>query len=453
MVKTVEGNLCYIEKLLIIKLMEVSMNTTPDVAFLGICDKYSANNILDSNLWSHNFIGLKKASIHYIYPMTLKGIYFVFAVYNPAEFKGSEIIVRDHNNRQILSAEFKVLAPMNEMEKDELPFSEKKETIQVPSLNPSWEIFVYQIDDSIDTMIYGPTNCTIVLKRERLESVIGELVFGYAFSEPLSSEKIQALKSDPLSSKKIVYELNCNKCNKRMNTYAAIERNREIENENMIWFENLPSHFICDCGNRIDLEYLRRNLHLLLEHRNRQNELTSTRMYEKRTLDVILRGYEELIYSDCVEEEIQKYIESNTIILQQFSPVKIFFKRPILSKHKTDFVILTSKKELLFIEIERPNIKLVVKSGAPSGHVNHAFDQVTDWLHTYEDHKIAVLDDLGIGRSEVTKTRGIVIAGNEKAYDPKDVDKLKWRSKEIEFYTYNDIFRSLVNLIRSIDDI
>ena len=79
--------------------------------------------------------------------------------------------------------------------------------------------------------------------------------------------------------------------------------------------------------------------------------------------------------------------------------------------------------------------------------MQHALDQVRDWLHTADEHRAAVLNCLGLQPDDVSAISGVVILGRDRDYKEDHLRKLKWTGfGRIAFFTYDDLLRSLVSL-------
>ena len=105
------------------------------------------------------------------------------------------------------------------------------------------------------------------------------------------------------------------------------------------------------------------------------------------------------------------------------------------------------QKKLVLIELEKTTTKLIKKDGGLHSALNHAFDQVRDWLHVVDEHRLAV----NIDRSRVSTIRGVVIAGRDLGYDAQHLRQLKGSDwGKITLLTYDDLFFSLDSLIRKI---
>jgi Domain of unknown function (DUF4263) len=126
--------------------------------------------------------------------------------------------------------------------------------------------------------------------------------------------------------------------------------------------------------------------------------------------------------------------------LHQFPSNRILTKPKILLAYVADFGIVTPTKELLLIELEKSDMRLLKKDGGIAAPPNHAFDQVRDWLHEVDEHRLAVLDSLGIAREEVSAIRGVVIAGRDSGCDAKNLRKLKGTDRDESHLSPTTIF-------------
>ena len=151
---------------------------------------------------------------------------------------------------------------------------------------------------------------------------------------------------------------------------------------------------------------------------------------------------------------MQQFIDENPILLHQFPAERILPKPPILNSYVADFGIVTPNKELILIELERTSTRLMNKDGGMAAPLSHAFDQARDWLHEVDEHRLAVLDSLKIERDEVSRVRGVVIAGRDKGNEARNLRKLKGADMgEVMFLTYDDLLFALDALIRRMEKI
>ena len=94
------------------------------------------------------------------------------------------------------------------------------------------------------------------------------------------------------------------------------------------------------------------------------------------------------------------------------------------------------------------------KDGGVAADLSHAFDQVRNWLHVVNDHRLAVLDSLKIEKEDVSSVYGIVIAGRDVGYDAHYLRRLKGEDRgRVSFLTYDDLLFALVALIKRMDEL
>jgi len=383
--------------------------------------------------------------------MNLRGFQFAFAVYDPFSFEDARIGVLAPNNEGLFHINLQIQG--DSQPSGYVPSAEVGMFVQ--NAYPVWSFFVYDLDD-IDAVVKHPGQYKITVCRETEEVSIGCLVFGYAPAPPLTKERIAAIRSNPYATKRVRFSMRCNQCNDELRAYTGLERSDEEERDGWIWYKQLPDSFACKCGKTtMDLTMLRDSLHALLGHVTRgKEELSFTRLYERGALEAICNQFASLLDLNPEEEQVQQFIEDNPILLHQFGPERIYHKAPILTKHKTDFAILSNKGALILIEIEKPGKRLLKKDGGMTADLQHAFDQVRDWLHRIEDHRAATLACIDLKPEEVVSVRGVVIAGRDSGYPADHLRKLKWTDfGQIDFYTYDDLLRGSVALVQTVSDL
>ena len=174
-------------------------------------------------------------------------------------------------------------------------------------------------------------------------------------------------------------------------------------------------------------------------------------MYEQGAIRTLCQEFATLIQSNCPEERVQKFIEANPLLLHQFGAEQLFLKPPLLTHRNADFAILTHHRELIFVEIERPALRILKRDGGLAAELQHAIDQVREWLQIADDHRIATLDCIGLKHEDVASVSGLVIAGQDGALSASHLRRLKGADMgRIRFLTYDDLQASLVSLSRSV---
>lgn len=426
----------------------------PSVAFLGVCERATQIKEGQPILWKHSVLGLKQVVLSHVFPVNLKGFQLAFAIYDSASIENTQVRILSSAKEEILRIN---IEPRIQRQAN-LDGSAHQPTIGaiVPQDYPVWSFFVFEVGET-NALILHPDDYTVVIGQGAEEVTIGFLVFTHIPALPLTSEHIAAIRSSPHAAKWVRFTLGCNSCNSKLDSYAGLERNVKDEQEGWIWYQQLPDTFACSRSRtKIDLHWIRENLHGLLgQVLGNAGEVSFARLYEKSTLESICNAFASALSPDPREEDVQKFIENNPILLQQFSPQKIFHKPPLLAKYAADFGILNSKGELILIELEKPNGRLLKKDGGMSAELQHAIDQVRDWLHLVEEYRAATLECIGLKPDEVVSIRGVVIMGRDGSDTPHHLRKLKWTDlgQRITFYTYDDLLGSLVTLIQRLNEL
>ena len=428
------------------------MNTTnkskiPDVAFLGVCERATFDQNGPPHLWRYNILGLKNIVISQIFPLSFVGYQFLIAIYDPLNFGEGSINVRSEDGKVLINFTIKLESKENPQLANEY---QKTETVVYN--NPTWTTFLLTADKG---MVESVGNYNVFLLKDNQEFLIGNIIFGLANVEPLTSDRIAAIKSDPNAAKSARFILECNQCGEVVKSYTGLNHLDDQEKNGFIWYEDLPDRFKCKCGQiDLDLTILRRNMHGLLGRHYTQGEVSFTRLYEKDALEKIAKNFNNLLDSDPLEEVAYQFIKDNPILLHQFSSKRIFYKPPILSKYKADIVILNQKKELLLIELDKSGTRILKKDGGLTADAQRPFTQVNEWLHMVEEEKSAVLRGMDLISSDVSKIRGIIIMGRNKGYDEEHFRKFNWIDfGKVDFYTYDDLLNSLIILIRNMRDL
>jgi hypothetical protein len=424
--------------------------TKSPVVFLGLCERANYVRQGNTNIFKWNILGLRTIVLSHIFPLKLDGGAIGFAFLGSAAGRETKFRLSDESGNEVgtINLFAKAVSP----DSDDAVLREDGALLLVPE--HGW------------TTAFFPVTSGWVIPRPGvyyLEEIasgvpirVGTLQFASIDAPPLTADRIAAIKSEPNASKAVRIELDCKNCPSKFRAYAALERSEKSENEGWFWYQDVPDRFDCECGKTtMDLQFIRRNLHGLLGHRRRDSEeLSFMPLYEKTSLESTRTDFARLISRTPCEELLHQFLYENPILLHQFPAERIISKPPILTSYFADFGIVTPQKELILVELEKTTTRLMKKDGGIAAPLSHAFDQVRDWLHEVDEHRLAVLDSLKIERDTVSIVRGIVIAGCDTGYDARDLRKLKgvdWG--RVGFLTYDDLLFALDALIRQIERI
>lgn len=421
---------------------------TPSIALLGVCDRARYEHGEQPILSHIDLLGLRKVVLPYIYPFDASAYYLVMAIYGVELSTPGAVVLRNLEGNQIfrlkISASPKIDLADIKHEKKEDP-----EGILVAiGGSPSWNMFLAPLKG---LLLYEPQTLEAFLLEDEGEISLGVLAFGLAGAPPLTPDRIAALKSDPRAINSLQLHLGCKHCDSKLKVFAALEKPKEKREKDLVWYQDVPENFECSCGKtKMPLNILRTNMPALLGSRDiNAKNLSFSVLYEHRAIDQISKELLQLVKSKPREEVVQQFLAKYPIIFHFLSPRRIYEKPPILSKHQADFAILDSRGTLIFVELERPDIRLIRKDGATSAEMEHAISQVRDWLFLYEKHRGAVLECLDLRDREVTRVRGLVIAGRDEGYDTEKLRRFKWQDRgAIDCMTYEDLLSIFSTLNR-----
>lgn len=395
-------------------------------------------------------MGLSSVRVSHIFPLNLRGYSLVLCFYDMTLGETLILQFRDSAGATILSL------TINPTSVESVDSSQNMQIIdEKGKCIPGWQTQVAQIEPTV--ILMKPDKLDVFLKAESGDQYVGSLHFVHGQVAPYSSDQIAALRSGPLALKLVRASYSCNQCGRGLKTYAGIERNEALESEGWLWSLDLGEEFQCQCGKlSFSLQYLRTGLHGLLSRNLTPPELRAgdyIRLYETTKLEEDCRQFKKLLDKNVPEEELQNFLETHPVFLGRFSPTRILPKPPILTMYRADFGILNARKELLLLEIENANFRLIKKDGALTAKLQHAIAQVKNWIRQVDDHRSAALSCLGIELKEVAVVQGVVIAGRTPT-DHEEARLLRGAfSGNVEFYTYDDLLKDTTALIRQVANV
>ena len=434
--------------------MDSPADSVPRFAFLGFCER--AETLTEGHVifWKKNLLGISTMRAFYVFPANLRGLTIVFAIYKARAGDIFKLIFRS-----------KTGAPSFEMTLNLQTFTianaQTNSTVveaehMTGVASQGWGLVAMKLETDVQVDAEG--NFDILLAESNGEQYVGSVTLGQIIVPPYTPEQLNALKSDPLARKFVRLLYSCKSCHDQFKAYAGVERSESLEQQGFQWnLDILQEKFTCSCGKAvINLLPIKMGLHGFLQ-RNTDPQTSHTispvRLYEQTTLEQFCREFLTIVDASSKEEEVQNFLESHLVFFHTFVPNKIIFKPRILTKYVADFAVLNNRDELLLIEIERPRIPLLKKDGDMTSELSHAFFQVRTWMQAVNNHRAAVLEAWDIETREVSRVRGVVIAGRR----PKNGKMLRLlrsvSSGETELFTYDDLLDSITELIRHVANV
>jgi len=425
------------------------MKLNQHIFFLGIAEFIQQQNQAYP-FGNIDLFQLSKYKVHIIYPAITKNHYCLFLIRSEIlktkEFESLEINIIDENGKIVGNGKFESIGIKN---LDYAPPSDKK------IVYVKYDARNFLVHFKLNSNIERPGEYKVVAKIKDKEESIDIINFLYSQAVPLSPEEILAIESNPNSAKSIIVQLGCKYCDKKLNVYSSIKRMPDLEADNCKYQYDIKGNFICDCGKtNYDLKYLRESLHGMLRKNITKDYIgvSYIRMYAHNQIIKIANEFNEFLLSENREEVYQKYIEKNPVLLAKYHAKNIFVKPNILGKFEPDFVILDSSNHLKLIELEKPSIKLFRQNKQPRQELMHAFGQVVDWLDEYKKNPDSFLECLELTRDQIATVRGVVIAGNSKNEDFKNLQRYYSRPiyPEIDLMTIDELSTSLLEISKKL---
>jgi hypothetical protein len=427
------------------------------VIFLGLAERVDPTYDGRVELHKWNVIGLRNVIASPIYPCRLSGWQMAIAV-SVDDLQAQynlELVAQDGSIVGTIAVTPEVFTSPEAL--DSIVGSPSTQAMAVQLLpQKGWSLLFLALGDT-PIAVPAPGVYDLVEVRADQRELAGQIIFALFNPEPYSIDQLIAIRSNPYASKAVRLELGCQRCPSKLRAYSALEKLSAEGEEGYSWYQDLPEEFICECkATKINLSSIRRNLFVFLgRDTKRQAQVVKfVPQYGHGMIRNIQLAFIKLLEKKgLVEEEIQKFIEGNPITLHQFTALRILWKPSLFNQYKADIGILTPNKQLVLIELENANIRLMKKDGGIASSLQHAFDQVTDWLQIADDHRQAILSDLDIRPENVGSISAVIIAGRDHRQDAFHLRKLKGNMHgRIMFMTYDDIIEGLEDLGRRLLD-
>ncbi len=420
-----------------------------EVAFIGFAERAQGIQEAATPFMKWNIIGLKQTLLSFICPFSLASLKWAIALRFGAE-RNLRLTIKADDGETIGSVGLALVASPQDLSESATTTHATTDGTYVRSMfvDPlAWTVFLFDANAEPQMLIPRPGHYSIwKLSANGSETNIGSFNVLLLNAIPLDASRVAAIRSDPTAAKSVRIELGCKKCSSKLRALASLEK--KTEEEGYVWHEDIPDNFDCACGStHLDVRSIKHNLHGLLGHpiSGMSSPVSISPLYEQSMLLEVRRLFVQLLDRNPPEEAIQNFIQDNLILLHQFPAEKLFFKPTILTFFKADFAVLTPQKELILIEIENTKTRLMNKSGDAAQPLSHSIDQVRNWLHVVDEHRVAALIALGIDK--VSSIRGVVIAGRDHSYDREHLRRLKGFDRgRVTFLTFDDMAASLASL-------
>jgi hypothetical protein len=438
------------------RVVDRTVDHSAPVEFLGLADGAALENSgAPHETWT--LFKLARAKFHFVFPAIMKHAVWCFLIKTDRNWN-VRIQVLDRTGKEQAHLNFgptslPTLAPNT----DQVTPATATNQISAPVSGPGnvmvavdagqWLIQAVPIPD---LLIPEPGEYHLLAHWDGRSCYLGRVLFGFAPPPPLTDEQISAQESDPVSPKVVKLVLACKKCDSKLLAYTSAKKLVAPEPDGAIFYHDLPDRFECRCGaTKMSLQFLRQGMHGFLgrDARVSVGDISYVQRYAHAQLLDISARFLNLIQREKSEEAIQKFLAQNKVLFARFHAKQLFVKPRILGKFNADFAILDSEGVLTLIEIERPSMKLFKKNGHLRQELNHAYEQVQDWLDEVLKHRAAVIEGLGLKPDDVLSIRGCVIAGRTKPENREHLRRhMSQPRQNIEFFTLDMLGQSLARI-------
>lgn len=167
-------------------------------------------------------------------------------------------------------------------------------------------------------------------------------------------------------------------------------------------------------------------------------------------LQKIIAQFAAVLKQATVEEELQKFLESNPVVLSP-TAVRVIPKHQLGAEYITDFVIEEAGREYTIVELESPTRPIFTKKDDFTAWATHAIGQVADWRDWIQENNSYARQSL----SGITDPAGLVIMGRDAEMKERHRKRLIRRNADdphIKLWTYDQLLQrarlTLDNLAR-----
>jgi ppGpp synthetase/RelA/SpoT-type nucleotidyltranferase len=163
-------------------------------------------------------------------------------------------------------------------------------------------------------------------------------------------------------------------------------------------------------------------------------------------------SYGALISKSANEPEFQKFFEQNAVFLDP-KVTKTYPKPDLGGELIPDFMLVLHDSSYLFVEIEKPNVKLFDKKGNPTAVFTHAHQQIRDYLKWVANNK-AFLRERKCANLTGDNFKGLLVIGRTCDLSSKEIECLENINAEVrgkyEIKTFDKILDENETLLRNI---
>lgn len=142
-----------------------------------------------------------------------------------------------------------------------------------------------------------------------------------------------------------------------------------------------------------------------------------------------LEEYKTMVDKCAEEPTFQKFFEKNAHFLAPTLKTA-YAKYNLAGELIPDFLLVLHDSSYLFVEIEKPGVKLFDQSGKPTAAFSHALQQIRDQLKWVADNQ-DFLRKRECPNLTVDKFTGLLVVGRSADLSPQELEKLENINSEV----------------------
>jgi hypothetical protein len=127
--------------------------------------------------------------------------------------------------------------------------------------------------------------------------------------------------------------------------------------------------------------------------------------------------------------------------------IRILSEVRFANRFRADLVIQIDDNpaRTILVELERANLPLFTRTGAPYAHVTHALQQVEDWMRFWQEHPL----DVPMPLDPTITPSGVVVIGRSKFLSEDDKRRLMNlnSNRRVQIMTYDDLIAQVENYV------
>lgn len=183
-----------------------------------------------------------------------------------------------------------------------------------------------------------------------------------------------------------------------------------------------------------------------------ESQLAIARKSDWMEYESKIEDYIKLLEKNAEESEFQTFFENVPVFLEP-KVMKAYPKFSLAGELIPDFLLVLHDSSYLFVEIEKPGVKLFTNNGDPTAVLSHAQQQIRDYLK-WVANNIDFLRRHECPNLTGDNFKGLLVIGKCSDLEPKELDKLHNINAEVrskyEIKAFDQILRENKTMVGNV---